>query len=70
MGQSDLALEQRQYYANESNTTIAYQQFIRELAGKLTNNSAMIETDVAAIFKFESDLAQVNRTLPWWCDSL
>ncbi|CAF0813568.1 unnamed protein product [Rotaria sordida] len=58
IGQSDLGLGQRQYYSNESKITIAYRQFIYNLAAALTSDASMIEQDVNDIFAFEKEIAK------------
>lgn len=60
IGQSDLGLEQRQYYLNESQATRAYRQFINDLALSLSNNSTTIEDDVRDIYEFEKKIASVS----------
>ena len=59
IGQSELGLEQRQYYLNESQATRAYRQFINDLALALSNNSTTIEQDVRDIYEFEKKIASV-----------
>ncbi|CAF0840982.1 unnamed protein product [Rotaria sordida] len=62
IGQSDLALGQKQYYANETNITIAYRQLIRELAMALGNDTSMIDHDVNDIFEFEKNISKYHWT--------
>ncbi|CAF0725068.1 unnamed protein product [Adineta steineri] len=62
ISQSDLALEQKQYYINESKITQAYKQFIYELAKSLTNDSTMIENDVRDIYEFERKISHFHWT--------
>ncbi|CAF0838473.1 unnamed protein product [Rotaria sordida] len=62
IGQSDLALGQKQYYANETNITIAYRQLIRELAMALGNDTSMIDQDVNDIFEFEKNISKYHWT--------
>ncbi|CAF0761494.1 unnamed protein product [Rotaria sordida] len=62
IGQSDLALGQKQYYANETNITIAYRQLIRELAMALGNDTSMIDQDVSDIFEFEKNISKYHWT--------
>lgn len=63
IAQSDLGLEQRQYYLNESKSTEAYRQFLRDLAMILANDTRMIETDVRETYEFEKKIAQVDRSV-------
>ncbi|CAF0915198.1 unnamed protein product [Adineta ricciae] len=58
VGQSALGLGQRQYYMNESKITIAYRRFMFDLASALTNDTAMIETDVNDMYEFEKEIAK------------
>lgn len=60
MGQGTLGFPQRQYYENETAITAAYRQFIRDLAKQLSNDTSMIDQDVAEIYAFEKDIAQVR----------
>ncbi|CAF0961673.1 unnamed protein product [Rotaria sordida] len=62
VGQSNLALGQKQYYASETNVTIAYRQLIRELANALGNDTSMIDQDVNDIFEFEKNIAKYHWT--------
>ncbi|UJR10830.1 hypothetical protein I4U23_015017 [Adineta vaga] len=62
VGQGSLGLPQRQYYANETDITIAYRQFMRSLASLLTNDTIMIDQDVDEIFEFERSIAQFYWT--------
>ncbi|CAF3927124.1 unnamed protein product, partial [Rotaria sp. Silwood1] len=59
IAQSDLALEQRQYYLNETKLTTAYKQFIYDLAMSLTNDTTMIDKDSQDIYEFEKKLSIV-----------
>ena len=63
VSQSDLALEQRDYYARESNITVAYRQFIRDLTRALTSDSSAIDKDVQDIYDFEAQIAKVRSIL-------
>ncbi|CAF1075040.1 unnamed protein product [Adineta ricciae] len=63
VGQSELGLEQRQYYLNESQATRAYRQFINDLALALSNDSTTIEDDVRDIYEFEKKIANFHWTL-------
>ncbi|CAF2049942.1 unnamed protein product [Rotaria magnacalcarata] len=58
IGQSDIGLGQRQYYSNESKITIAYREFIRDLAKELSDDTSMVDTDVNEIFAFEKEIAK------------
>ncbi|CAF3477996.1 unnamed protein product [Rotaria socialis] len=58
IGQSDIGLGQRQYYSNESKITVAYREFIRDLAKELSDNTSMVDTDVNDIFAFEKEIAK------------
>lgn len=49
----------RNYYLNDSNIIIAYQQFMRDLAGALTNDKSMIDSDVDDIYTFEQAISKV-----------
>lgn len=60
IGQSDLGLEQRQYYFNESKHNVAYRQFIHDLATALTNDTSMIANDVRDIYEFEKKISLVR----------
>ncbi|CAF4786055.1 unnamed protein product, partial [Rotaria magnacalcarata] len=60
MGQASLGLLQRQYYENETNITIAYRQFISNLARTLTNDTSMIDQDVKEIFDFDKNISKVK----------
>lgn len=60
IGQSDLGLEQRQYYFNESKHNVAYRQFIHDLATALTNDTTMIVNDVREIYEFEKKISLVR----------
>ncbi|CAF4169227.1 unnamed protein product [Rotaria sp. Silwood2] len=58
IGQSDLGLGQREYYSNESKNTIAYRQFMYDLATALASDTSMIEKDVNDTFEFEKEIAK------------
>ncbi|CAF3932616.1 unnamed protein product [Rotaria sordida] len=60
--QGTLALLQRQYYANETNITIAYRQFIYSIAKALTNDTSMIDQDIKEIFDFEKNISKYHWT--------
>ncbi|CAF1531755.1 unnamed protein product [Rotaria sp. Silwood1] len=62
IAQSDLALEQRQYYLNETKLTTAYKQFIYDLAMSLTNDTTMIDKDSQDIYEFEKKLSIFHWT--------
>jgi predicted metalloendopeptidase len=60
IGQSDLGLKDRSYYTKEDEVTIAYKDYIRDLAQALNNGVSVNDIDVNAIFDFEKEIAQVN----------
>ncbi|CAF3611902.1 unnamed protein product [Rotaria sp. Silwood1] len=62
IGQGSLGLPQRQYYAKETNITIAYRQFIYSLAEALTNDTSMINQDVNEIYDFEKNISKYYWT--------
>ncbi|CAF0965181.1 unnamed protein product [Adineta ricciae] len=64
VSQSDLALEQRARYDNETSVTIAYRQFIYDLASLLTNvtNTTQLQQDVVDIFEFEKNISRHHLT--------
>ncbi|CAF3791141.1 unnamed protein product [Adineta steineri] len=57
VSQSDLALEQRSNYVGESKLITAYQQFIRDFASLLTNDTTTIAQDVTDIYNFEKSIS-------------
>ncbi|CAF1139433.1 unnamed protein product [Rotaria sordida] len=59
--QSDIALEQRTNYDNEKITT-AYQNFIRDLAVALRNDTTGVNADVADIYNFEKNISKFHWT--------
>jgi hypothetical protein len=59
IGQSSLGLEDRSHYKYESDITVAYREFIREVALILTNRTLTIDEDINQIFEFEKTIAQV-----------
>jgi predicted metalloendopeptidase len=59
IGQSNLGLEDRSYYQSESDVTIAYRHFIRNLALAMSNTTTTIDDDVNEIFEFEKTFAKV-----------
>ncbi|CAF3792998.1 unnamed protein product [Rotaria sp. Silwood1] len=61
--QSNLALEQRTNYDQETKLTMAYRKFITDLALALTNDSTMISTDVDDIYNFEKNISKFHWTL-------
>ncbi|CAF3718768.1 unnamed protein product [Adineta steineri] len=63
MGQGDLGLGQKQYYMSETPVTIAYRQFMTDVAKALTNDTSMIAQDVTDIFEFEKTIAQYHWTV-------
>ncbi|CAF3334120.1 unnamed protein product [Rotaria socialis] len=63
VGQASLGLLQRQYYENETNITIAYRQFVSNLARALTNDTSMIDQDVKEIFDFDKNISKYHWTV-------
>lgn len=60
LGQGDLGLQETEYYNNDSSTiTIAYRQFMTDLATALTNDTSAIAVDVQAIYELEKNISQV-----------
>jgi len=59
MGQGDLGLGDNSYYTTENNITIAYKNYIRDLAQALNNGTSINDADVTAIFEFEQEIATV-----------
>ena len=59
ISQSSLALEDRSYYNSESDVTIAYRHFIRNLALSMSNTTSTIDDDVNDIFQFEKSISKV-----------
>ncbi|CAF4446397.1 unnamed protein product, partial [Adineta steineri] len=57
VSQSNLALEQRSNYVGESKLITAYQQFIRDFASTLTNDTTTIAQDVTDIYNFEKNIS-------------
>ncbi|CAF1088486.1 unnamed protein product [Rotaria sordida] len=62
IAQSDLGLEQRQYYLNETKLTLAYKQFMYDLAMSLTNDTTMVDKDARDIYEFEKKIAFFHWT--------
>lgn len=62
LGQGDLGLESKDYYKTETPTTIAYRQFMRDLAKALATDTSMIEQDVTDMYEFEQNIAQYHWT--------
>ncbi|UJR31747.1 hypothetical protein I4U23_019225 [Adineta vaga] len=62
IAQSDLGLEQRQYYLNDTKLNKAYRQFITDLALSLSNSSSTIENDVRDIYNFEKKISSFHWT--------
>ena len=60
LGQGTLGLQDPDYYKSETPITIAYRQFIIDLATELVNNTSINETDVQDIYTFEKNISQVN----------
>ncbi|CAF3637496.1 unnamed protein product [Rotaria sordida] len=61
-GQGDLGLGTRDYYNSETNITVAYRRFIRDLATALANNPSWIDNDVKDIFEFEKTISEYHWT--------
>ncbi|CAF4114520.1 unnamed protein product, partial [Adineta steineri] len=62
VSQSNLALEQRSNYVGESKLITAYQQFIRDFASTLTNDTTTIAQDVTDIYNFEKSISIYHLT--------
>ncbi|UJR11165.1 hypothetical protein I4U23_015346 [Adineta vaga] len=62
MGQGDLGLGQNHYYMSETPVTIAYRQFMTDLAKALANDTSSIAQDVTDIYEFEKTIAQYHWT--------
>ncbi|CAF0871999.1 unnamed protein product [Rotaria sordida] len=62
IGQGDLGLGPRDYYNSETNITVAYRRFIRDLATALANNPSWIDNDVKDIFEFEKTISEYHWT--------
>ncbi|UJR14935.1 hypothetical protein I4U23_001917 [Adineta vaga] len=62
VSQSDLGLEQRSNYFNDTRLTTAYRQFMRDLALLLTNDTTMINQDVDDIYNFEKKISSSHLT--------
>ena len=64
LGQSDLALSNRQDYLDANKpVNAAYQTLIREFAQTLTDDPSTIDADLNAMYDFERRLAQVIVTI-------
>ena len=60
LGQGSLGLQEREYYENETDITLAYRQFMQNLASALTNETTDVASDVIAMFLFEKQISQVG----------
>ena len=60
LGQGSLGLQERKYYENETDVTLAYRQFMQNLASELTNDTTDVPSDVIAMFLFEKQISQVT----------
>jgi hypothetical protein len=60
LSQGNLGLQETEYYENETAITVAYRQFMIDLATALTNETTQIQTDVMDIYTFEKNISQVN----------
>ena len=59
LGQGTLGLQESDYYMNETDITLAYRQFMTDLATAMTNDTLTITNDVLAMYLFEQDIAKV-----------
>lgn len=66
MGQGTLGLQESEYYMNETDITLAYRQFMTDLATLLTNDTLTINNDVIAMYLFEKQIAEVMSYLGTW----
>ncbi|CAF1405819.1 unnamed protein product [Adineta steineri] len=62
IGRGDLGLGKPEYYMNESKTTMAYRQYMFDLASILSNDTSTIEQDVNDVYKLEKEFAKCYRT--------
>ncbi|CAF2512910.1 unnamed protein product [Rotaria sp. Silwood2] len=60
IGQGDLGLREREYYIQETNITVAYRRFMRDLTTALANNPSWIDNDVNDIFEFEKTISKFH----------
>ena len=59
LGQGTLGLQETEYYDNETDITVAYRQFMTDLASALTNETSTIDNDVCDMYTFEKNISQV-----------
>ncbi|CAF1189094.1 unnamed protein product [Rotaria sp. Silwood1] len=62
LGQGTLGLQETEYYNNETDITLAYRQFMADLATALTNDTSAIITDVIAMYLLEKNISQYHWT--------
>ncbi|CAF4001934.1 unnamed protein product [Adineta steineri] len=62
IGRGDLGLGKPEYYMNESKITMAYRQYMFDLASILSNDTSTIEQDVNDVYKLEKEFAKCYRT--------
>lgn len=62
LGQGSLGLQERAYYENETDITLAYRQFMENLASALTKDTKDVPSDVIAMFLFEKEISQYHWT--------
>ena len=62
VSQSDLGLERRHFYQNDSKIAKAYLQFMQDLAMSLTSDKSIVSKHVEEIYNFEKKLAEVTKT--------
>ena len=65
LGQGTLGLQESEYYSNETEITLAYRQFMTDLATAMTNDTLTITNDVLAMYLFEQDIAKVILFNKW-----
>ncbi|CAF4325640.1 unnamed protein product, partial [Adineta steineri] len=67
IGAGDLGLGQQEYYMNEPKITMAYRQYMFDLASILSNDTSTIEQDVNDVYKLEKELANVIHLIFFLC---
>ncbi|UJR20406.1 hypothetical protein I4U23_023537 [Adineta vaga] len=60
LAQGTLGLQETEYYNNETAITEAYRQFMRDLAGALSNDTSAITNDARDMFLLEKSIAQYH----------
>ncbi|CAF2099472.1 unnamed protein product [Rotaria magnacalcarata] len=60
IGQGDLGLGQKQYYTTETNITVAYRQFMRDIAKSLADDVSMVDIDINDMFDFEKTISEYH----------